>query len=611
MPSEQQPLTGGLLDRFWANPTVLVLVQDRWFRRVLVAVILLVTLVAAVVLKVWPASPPGIKPVVRISQLDRLQAWSLRRTAERADRAGNLNDAMIAWRSAMANNPGDPQLTRDALSTLARAPGMPRKFLFFALHEGQRLIRLSNTNSADLQLLARICSQFGLHDSTVRLLEYPGVQLDTGTAGLLIEADFFLGRMAEFERTWQAHPALTNQPKNRILFDAWASVWGPPAGMQAARSRLAAARSDFQLGPFAARCQLPVSQHLSDVATYRAALDQLIERREDKPGQHVTYWNLLMQAGRTPDAARLAREYSRPPETPAEAVLMARAFTQLGMTEYAAEFLGKQLTELGYRSDLWLLRAELLVRLKRWNEVRELAVRLRQHETLGTKLSAYTYYLEGIVELALRRPEAAADQFNRVPEGSFETPLLAYQTATQLRALGHPKPAAELLRRYEAEFGSTSRFWTELTLSAYSAREMDTMAAAAARAYELDPDNLTCINNQAAALIAFRRNPEEAVKLTFKLISKLPTSVDARINHVLALLNNGRADDARRLLRTVKPDGLNATQFSVLQFAWFECHLQSREPAEARRAADAIDRRLILPPQVAHLEAGLKQLAGG
>src|SRR5262249_56343989 len=115
--------------------------------------------------------------------------------------------------------------------------------------------------------------------------------------------------------------------------------------------------------------------------------------------------------------------------------------------------------------------------------------------------------------------------FSRIPSAGIDNKVLAFNTATALNQLGYPKPASELLKKFESSFTNRADFYYELTTAAYDSRQPDLLVAAATKAYELDPENLDYMNNYAAALLMTRSHPEKAIHLTLRLLEARPDSV--------------------------------------------------------------------------------------
>ena len=86
-------------------PLIRLLLYTRWFKWGLLSVMLIILTVPLLLIKVWKVTPEGFNPVVRISFLDMLQSWSLRRSALNMMDADKFEDSIHAWHSSIANHP--------------------------------------------------------------------------------------------------------------------------------------------------------------------------------------------------------------------------------------------------------------------------------------------------------------------------------------------------------------------------------------------------------------------------------------------------------------------------------------------------------------------------
>ena len=94
-------------------PLLRLLYYTRWLRWGLLCMLLILVTVPLGLVKVWTATPLDFNPVVKISLLDKLQSWSLRRAAYKAMDAGRFEDAVHAWHSSIANDPGNQVYQRE------------------------------------------------------------------------------------------------------------------------------------------------------------------------------------------------------------------------------------------------------------------------------------------------------------------------------------------------------------------------------------------------------------------------------------------------------------------------------------------------------------------
>jgi hypothetical protein len=591
------------------SSTLRTLLYDKWFRRTVTVFLLLVAGGLLFIAKIHVASTPEVDPPVRISFLDRVQARSLDRAARSLAARNLIRDAVTTWRSAVANDPANLDIYRAVVDTLGNLDPVPRTELFVGLGAGRELLKRSGTNGVEALRVARLYNRARSHELTAQLLERFGEDRNPEMNRLYAEALFNTDSMRKLGALVAAHPEdLAATPGSRLMVTAWKAAWGPPAGMQSARRELAAARQTLETGTTATRLQLAVSAEISDLTTYKDALDQLSARQEDQALDHVRHWNLLAAAGRTAEAADLARRFTAAPASPSEAAGMATIFDALGMTRYAADFGLQQLEEFSYAPNLWITTSQLLQKLKSWKELQEVAVRMRTEPSLNGMLSAFSWFLEGYIDLQSGRGESANQFFEQIRGSSFPTPELAAQTAIELRKQGRATLALEILLEQAGEMSSDPGFWFETSVAAYEARDMPALVRATEAAYRLNPADNRIANNRAAVLIATEAQVEEAVTLSLRLFNQNSTSIDLLLNHVLALINAGRVEDAEIRMRPLATRTFNEAEASVLHFARFRIAESRNDTRNMLSEAELIRHEHLLPPQVERLEKTLARI---
>jgi hypothetical protein len=153
--------------KFYEHATLLVLFYDRWFR--FAAILFLLALISGGLLlpRIWRVTP-SYMPIVRISGLDLLQASSLRKAALKQSAAGQVKDALLSWRSAIDNNPGNADLIREMVQFIVKQPTVPVEYAGYAASRSIWLLGLSRTNKADVALVAELFGHiqedgFGIH----------------------------------------------------------------------------------------------------------------------------------------------------------------------------------------------------------------------------------------------------------------------------------------------------------------------------------------------------------------------------------------------------------------------------------------------------------------
>lgn len=603
------------LDQGKAAPgssTLRVLIYDLWFRIAAVLVLLVFILLGVLLPKIWVSTPSGFLPVVRVSGLDKVQARALRRSAEKFTAENKFTEAILAWQSASQNDPGDPEMARGILRTMLLQPPTSRLNLGYGVDRSFWLLRLTHTNLADLALVVSFLHRGDLDDLAVQLADSRLEELPSeGQADLLV-AHFRLGRMDRFSAIWQAHESqFTNSPALRLYHTGWQAAWGPPVTLQRARVALLAAQNgaDPELVLLAHRLQLSVSAALGDLEGYERSLVWLEEHHFDRVNEHIGHWRLLVASGKRSEAQAQARAFSQPPEGASDAAGMAAIYLTLGLDDYAVEFLEKQIQEYPFYSNLWVMLAQQQIRKKHWDELRNLAVTLRNTTQLRGQLDGYSQYISGLADLKMGRQEAAEATFAKIPTQQFGDSLVAYSVARDLLHLGYGELSSKMLQKLESDYGGKSTFWFDLTSAAYEARDMDVLMTAARKAWELEPNRIDLINNYAAALIVLRQRPDEAIKLTLNLLTSQPNRAEFQINHALVLLQNGRLDEAEAILKALNPARLNVNEGAVVDYAWFELNIHRGNLAAARKIYPTIQRPQFLQPQLDWLDAEYRKIA--
>jgi tetratricopeptide (TPR) repeat protein len=298
-----------------------------------------------------------------------------------------------------------------------------------------------------------------------------------------------------------------------------------------------------------------------------------------------------------------------PPTSPAELVDLARFFGLAGQPERARQLFERGEQEFGFSPGFWLAYADQLMETRQWAQASEWARRVRQHETVGDILLAFSYFVEGRAEAQLGREVSASDAFEKMKALEFPSPELAMRAASEVLNLGRAPVAAATLVRVEEALVHDPRYWALRFRVADAMRDVEAMVQAARRAYEMQPSNPLLVNNYAAALLIQRNNPDAAVRLTLQLFTATPGSLPAQINHAAALLLNGRLAEAEKILAGVATNGLSPGQMSFYAFDRFELAIRQNRLSEARNWLERVDEAALYPPQQAWLEEARKRMA--
>ena len=579
------------------------------FRWALVLIIFTLIALVALAPKIWVASPPHVEEVVEVSGLDMMQAWTLKRSAKDLVAVGDIPGALSAWVAAIGNNPADQGAIRGFLRTLAGVPKPERGYLGTAVSQSRFLLKLALTNRLDTTLSAEVLTAYELYPQVLALVGEEVVSAEPVAVECRLIALFETGRMEEFGRIWAADQARqAARPLATLYHAAWSAGWGPVSGSAAGRAALDAAAA----GNLRKRAlELLLALHFSrlDLASYESVLSRLQDSGDARVNDLVRHWILLDQSGRHDRAVGLARLHSTPAETATEAELLIQAWRRLGLTEIAVDFARKEISAFPYHPGLWTALAGLLIESKNWDDLRALAIGLRESRLRET-YSAWSWFLEGMVDHHENRRVDAAAQFMAAATNSFADPLLAFSSAAQMRQLGYPGPATVLLRNLQSRFPDSAVFWASLQRAAYDSRQGDVILEASEQLHQLQPTNGVVANNFAAALLTKRVRPEDALRVTDALYFRYPGNPAVRINQATALVRNHRLDDALPVLRGLAGLKMSESEETYTQMAWFEYHDSRGAKDEALAAAGKIEKRFLFADQQEWLAARVAALEG-
>lgn len=278
--------------------SALVFFFDHWFGVAALLFLILMIFLGLFIPRIWKQTPEGFDPVICVSGLDLWQAKSLRRSAEREAAAGRVEEAVQAWRSAVINNAADVENLRGSLRYVAGQKNPSKAHLEFAVNQSFWLMRLSRTNTTDLELAMDLMTRYGLNDYVVRLGKTTEERLSPASAELLTRSYFEMGQMEDFDRLWKKNEVrFEGNPELMVYRNAWLANWGPPGRLQAGREALRTARKDPRLRLLASRLQLQVSFAMQDVTTYGQVLAGLEEEHQTRITDHCWHWMLITALG--------------------------------------------------------------------------------------------------------------------------------------------------------------------------------------------------------------------------------------------------------------------------------------------------------------------------
>ncbi len=589
-------------------PLLLLLLYNFWFRLVFVVLLLAGLAFPFCIVHIWRTTPAGFEPVVKVNVVSLVQAWSLQRTARQQVQAKQWDDAILSLQTALALNPANTNVVRALLETGIQMDKMDsRRNLLTS--QSVWLLRLGGTNTANLELVTRVFERMDLSDYIVFFLRPFEDQFTPNLQTVYLKALFHLGDMDQFN-TWMDKSAaiIDKDAELKLYRAAYQAGWGQPGTITAGREALAEALDNPTWRILANRLQLKVSIQNRDLTSYEQSLHRLEDWRKDRPIDHIYYWRMLANAGRSAEAVAEASNFPNAPTSAQETILLAETLKSLGRTDHAIETLQNHSRSFSYSDSLWIYYATLLLDAKRWDDLRTLALTIRQESNVREQLAGFSYFLEGRAEFGLNRKELAAEAFRIAVDRGVKSPRVGLYVGGELTRLGYPELGSRVLTPLMTQNARVPGYWQQMFSAANALRNASMLVLASSNYYQLYPKNYAAINNYAAALLCSRERPDEAVRLTMELVQMQPNSTGATINHALALCLNRRVDEAEKLLLKLSPDRLGPEEITSYYLGWFQVYLERNRWDEALQTAGKIDREKLFDSESLWFNECLKKI---
>lgn len=597
-----------LANRLSYFPLARLMLMSFWTRMVLLVLSVGLGGMGLCIPKIWTATPPDVTPIIRVSVVDLIQAWSLRRHAERQLAAGQVDDSLHSWGAAIANNTADPRSLRGYLRAVLKSQRSAQEVRRIARYSVW-LLRLTANNPADLELVATLFHQCGMQLELLELLRPLEEKLSPTLEAAYLKALFNSKQYAMFaarlQKPWNQN---LNDPELDLYRAAYVAAGGPQDNAKEALQILERAAASSTNQTVANRLLLEISNRKGDVAGCQRALNALITARADKLADHSTLWRLLFKLSRKTEASQLVQAYVKEPTTMADTLELAEVCELVGQRKRAMNLLSDSFDAYGFSVIACIRYCGLLVEDKQWAEVRALALKLRMHPGLSNSFLALASVIEAEAELGEGRREAAEAVLRKLPGYDYEEPEIGLVIAESLIRAKMVDIATPLLSGLEPKLERNAKFWRTLFDAARAQTNVVLMSRAAQRRYELDPSDPVAANTYAGVLLFQRTQPELALSITKELFAKFPDDFSVRLNHAAALVANQNAAEARQTLLSTRLPPLSGPDLSQSFFLNFEVCRALGLNEEAWRSYERINPQHLYSSQRQWLENAVKSL---
>lgn len=586
--------------------------KDRPFAFIFAIGAVIALAVGLAVPRLWNTAPADFpRGPVEVSLIDLLQASSLAKSAGKAMAAGHYDLALFTWQRAVANNQGDARLHRGLLTCLRDGPEARPDLAGLALGTSWWLLALSATNGADIALAADVLERYGQTRAALGWLADHAAGVDPEVDKVLARCLFSAGRYEAFDHLWRANQAAWSSDSRLAPYrDAWlVATDDRSGGLESALRLKAALESPAGDGLLAARLLLQAASQRGLVEDAARCVRRLEEGHSATVEHHAYLWRLLARSGQLAEATNRAAAFRGVPREPESAARLIEAYRDLGLRDAARGYLEAHIGDYGTDPGIWRLYFELLLDLGTWNEVQRVTANARGVASRTDPLWVEALFADYRAAQAQDRKREADELVANILTFELADPEIALRLAARWRADGRPRPALQVLRAVEARLADSPAFWAECFQTGRALGDLELLRRSVAQLLRLDPGSPAWANNRAALLLITGEDPAEALQLTFEAQRRQPDSVPLRINHAIALVRNGRAPEAARLLEGIAADRLEPDLAANYHLALVEVRAAEGRSTEAAAAAARIDRTRLLAPQVERLDRLLK--AGG
>jgi predicted Zn-dependent protease len=486
----------------------------------------------------------------------------------------------------------------------------PEKHSSMVFNISNWLLRLSETNRSDLELISQALFKCKMYSELINILGPNEKQLDGSLAVCYLKSLYYRGDIIKFKELLARYALQKFEDKELELIQwAYAVGWGTRSEALDAKKKLEEAAESKKYNGLPDRLLLQIAFQSSDYPLCNRALERLSNARTDLLSDHITYWRLLLALGKQKEVVDLTKISNLPPNTPNDAIDLATVFAQSGQTNQALQTLAWHLDNIGFNERVGFLYAELLAQTKDWQTLNTFILKIRGLSQLTQSELMWTYYEEGLVALGANQRDLADKVFTKAVEIGGDDPTLGMSIANKLLRLGFSQQALALMNKFEQRFQGSPEFWVASCMAASEAKNIEAMEKSAKKAYELAPNDLVIMNNYAAVLLAQRDKPTEAIKLTMQLITQMPEHPVFKINHAEALVANGRFSEAEKTLNSVPVERLIPSELQQYFYVQLQLLVNTSRWKEAREIVDKIDEQTLLPTQLKWFKESQQKIA--
>ena len=613
--SRSNPLARAFKRQAKQSALLTLMMESPPFRYVMLGMALVASLAAFYVAPLWNVAPPHLKSVrsslYSMHQVSRHQAAALE-----AMQSGLAQQAHYQLISALRRNAYSLELHRMLFTNALAQVSLTQEEVLRLTERGDRLLALSLTNRADLDLLLTFHDHTGQNERSIRLLR----GLDAPTK----EDQFQLLQRLFEEEDFATYQTIRGSDSLKLtglagllFYDAAvdAIVSKDDSVVEASERTLSAALSEAGAQGASARALLlEMASRLERLESFETAFQALKALGEDKPWHHARYWILLQQKGLEQRSRLEAAQYwpnlmQYQPHNLKDLWNLSNGYFAVGLQDRGLELIQKAADQFGLAPSYWVGLGQYLLRSARWDDAGSLAVSMRSQQAGVKGIKAFSYFLEGMAQVQQGRDFSANSAFSQlVEQGPLGNPSMALSMGQSMVEMHQSELALSFLLGQETQQEDPKTFYSLLYAAARGACNASELQRAHKALISAQADEAKDVWRSLECSLFTGQGLEDSAERILSDPSQLPKSAEHAVLWEAVALHLGRPELSQKVWDTFDAEDLDEVYRSLHRLSRFQKMLAATQWKEAQQELRSLDQTKLFSTQLARLEAFEAQL---
>lgn len=461
-----------------------------------------------------------------------------------------------------------------------------------------KLLVLGQTNQSDLARLLRSCADSMDAGHAMDIARRFGEQQDPEARRWIAQALWVTGDMWAFDQVWGASPEAfaASAPAKPLRLAADALIREGTAA-EGAKAVLAGMLKDPQPSPGVWHALALVAFQSGDIPGHRSLLEATAGDGERRLKDWMDHVDLMLDHADNAGISDVLDALPLQRGTPWEVIDAAKRLSRRGQHPHAHRLLERRLNlklEMD-PAELYVMAGFSALASKDWNGCKGHVTAMRLRASNTGSFEDVSHFLQGCAALGAGDDGFATECFGRMALGKGPQPEVLLRFLVE-----GIEPSAGVLDKavtrqawlaacnLEAALSGDSSYWrARSTLAGYASQVPD-MVLAARTAMRIDPRSPSSVASLIRALLLSPDSKPEVLGLSARLMKEMPVLAEWRVQRATALAASNLPDDAKAILKPLKPKSIPQHLREPLRVAWLEVHVAAKEWDAARKAIAAL-----------------------